>query len=163
MKTAITLVVAVADNDVIGRDNAMPWHLPADLAHFKMLTWGKPIVMGRRTFDAIGKPLPGRRNIVVTRDAAWRRDGVEVAHSLADALALVGDVAEVMVIGGAQIYEAALPQATRVYLTRVHADIPGDTHFPPLDARLWREAARGAHPADARNAHALSFITYERV
>jgi dihydrofolate reductase len=158
----ITLIVAAAGG-VIGRDNAMPWHLPADLAHFKLHTWGKPIVMGRKTFEAIGKPLPGRRNVVVTRDAGWSAAGVTVAHSFDEALAACGDAPEVMVIGGAQLYAAALPRADRIHYTEVHAEIDGDTRFPELDRQRWREVARHEHPADARNAHALSFLTLERV
>lgn len=158
----ISLIVAAAADGVIGRDNAMPWHLPADLAHFKLLTWGKPIVMGRKTFEAIGKPLPGRLNIVVTRDPAWRADGVSVAHSLDAALAAVGTAPEVMVIGGAQLYEAALPRAARLHYTEVHAALDGDTRFPAFDRARWREVARSERAADARNPYALSFITYQR-
>lgn len=162
MARVVTLVVAAADNGVIGRDNRMPWHLPADLAHFKLLTWGKPIVMGRKTFDAIGRPLPGRTNIVVTRDRSWGRPGVLVAHSLDAAFAAAGDAPEVMVIGGAQLYAECLPLADRVQLTCVHANPEGDTRFPPLDASAWREVARHEHPSDARNPHPLTFLTYER-
>lgn len=158
----VTLVVAATEDGVIGRDNAMPWHLPADLARFKQLTWGKPIVMGRRTFESIGRALPGRRNVVVTRDPAWRAEGVHAADSLDAALAACGDAAEVMVIGGAQLYAAALPRAGRVELTRIHARIDGDTRFPALDPAEWREVARIERAADARNAHALSFISLER-
>lgn len=162
MRRTITLVVAAADNGVIGRDDKMPWHLPADLSHFKLLTWGKPILMGRKTFESIGKPLPGRTNIVVTRDAAWARPGVVVAHTLDAAFAAAGAAAEVMVIGGAQVYAECLPLASRVELTRVHGDIAGDTHFPPLDPKQWREVARHEHAADARNEYALTFLSYER-
>lgn len=161
MTPTVTLIVAAAAG-VIGRDNAMPWHLPADLAHFKLLTWGKPIVMGRKTFEAIGKPLPGRRNIVVTRDPGWSAAGVTVAHSLDAAIAACGAVPEVMVIGGAQLYAAALPRATRIHYTEIHAVIDGDTMFPELDRGGWREVARQEHAADARNAHAMSFLTLER-
>jgi len=162
MKPVVTLVVAVADNGVIGRDNKMPWHLPADLAHFKLLTWGKPIVMGRKTFESIGKPLPGRSNIVVTRDAAWSHPGVLVAHSLEAAFAAAGAAPEVMVIGGAQLYADCLPRAARIEFTQVHGQPAGDTHFAPLDLKQWREVARHEHAADARNEFALTFITYER-
>lgn len=163
MTPVITLVVAATDAGVIGRDNAMPWHLPADLAHFKHLTWAKPIVMGRRTYQSIGRALPGRLNVVVTRDPAWHAAGVTVAHSFEAALVAAGDAPEVMVIGGAQLYAAALPRATRIQLTRIHADIPGDTLFPAPDPAQWREVARVARAADARNAHALSFLTLERI
>ena len=162
MTPSITLVVAVADNGVIGRDNKMPWHLPADLAHFKLLTWGKPIVMGRRTYESIGRPLPGRTNVVVTRGPAWSRPGVVVAHSLEAAFAAAKAAPEVMVIGGAQLYAESLPRATRIEYTRVHGTPEGDTRFAPLDLSRWREVARHEHPADARNAYALSFISYVR-
>ena len=162
MTPAITLVVAAADNGVIGHEGRMPWHLPADLAHFKLLTWGKPIVMGRKTFDSIGKPLPGRTNIVVTRDAAWSHAGVVVAHSLEAAVAAAKGATEVMVIGGAQLYAESLPRAARIEFTQVHGAPDGDTHWPPLDLKRWREVARHEHAADARNAHALTFISYVR-
>lgn len=158
----ITVVVAATEAGVIGRDNAMPWHLPADLAHFKLLTWGKPIVMGRKTFESIGRALPGRLNLVVTRDPEWRAAGVTAAGSLDEALAAAGAAPEVMVIGGAQLYAAALPRATRIHLTRVHAALDGDTYFPALDAGAWREVARSERAADARNPHALTFLAYER-
>lgn len=158
----ITLVVAATDAGVIGRDNAMPWHLPADLAHFKQLTMGKPIVMGRRTFESIGRPLPGRLNVVVTRDQGWHAAGVTVAHSFEAALAACSAVPEVMIIGGAQLYAAALPRAQRIHFTQIHADIPGDTRFTALDPAQWREVARVERAPDARNAHALSFLTLER-
>jgi dihydrofolate reductase len=162
LKRAVVLVVAAAAEGVIGRDGKMPWHLPADLAHFKLLTWGKPILMGRKTFESIGKPLPGRTNIVITRDQAWAHAGVTVAHSVDAAFAAAGAAPEVMVIGGAQVYAECLPRATRVEFTQVHGAIEGDTRFPPLDPKQWREVARHEHAADARNAYALSFISYER-
>ena len=166
-RPAISFVVARADNGVIGRDNALPWHLPADLRHFKRLTVGKPVVMGRRTFESIGKPLPGRHNIVLTRDPDWRAEGVTVVANLAEAIAAAGldpktRAGEVMIVGGAAVYAEALPVATRVYLTEVH-DVPdGDTRLPPFDPARWRETARELHPAeDGRPAY--SFVTLERV
>lgn len=162
MSPLITLVLAVADNGVIGRDNALPWHLPADLAHFKQLTLGKPIVMGRRTFASIGRPLPGRHNVVVTRDRAFAVDGVTVVHGFEEALAACGAVAEVMIIGGAAVFAAALPRAGRIHLTRVHASVAGDVHFPPLDPLVWHEVASQARQADAKNAYAMTFVTLER-
>lgn len=159
----IVLVAAVADNGIIGRDGAMPWHLPADLAHFKRITLGHPIVMGRRTFEAIGRPLPGRRNIVVTRNPGFSAPGVDTAAGLDEALALAGDVPQVMVIGGAELYRAALPLADRIHLTRVHARPEGDTRFPELDTSQWREVARKTHPTDSDNPFALSFIEMQRV
>ncbi|MFC3712064.1 dihydrofolate reductase [Sphingoaurantiacus capsulatus] len=167
MRPVISFVVARADNGVIGRDNALPWHLPADLKHFKRLTVGKPVVMGRKTFDSIGKPLPGRHNIVLTRDAEWRAEGVTVVSNLAEAVAAAGldpksRAEEVMIIGGAAVYAEALPLATRVYLTEVHEAPEGDTLLPAFDAARWREVAREDHPAeDGKPAH--SFVTLERV
>lgn len=159
--TRLSLVVAVAENGVIGHEGALPWRLPADLAHFKRLTLGKPVIMGRKTFESIGRPLDGRRNIVVTRRADWRATGVETAGSFDAALALVAGQAEAMVIGGADIYRLALPRARRIHLTRIHAEPEGDTHFPPLDLRAWQETAREDHPAEG-DRPAFSFITLER-
>jgi dihydrofolate reductase len=159
----ITLIVAVADNGVIGRDNALPWHLPDDLKRFKRLTLGKPVVMGRRTFDSIGKPLPGRQNIVVTRDTNYRREGVTVVHAADAALRAAGAAPEVMVIGGAELFRALLPRAGRVHLTRVHGSIDGDVMWPALDDREWRVVEREAHPADERHAFAMTFEVLERV
>ena len=153
--TTLTLVVARADNGVIGRDGQLPWHLPEDLKRFRRLTLGKPVVMGRRTYDSIGKPLPGRRNIVLTRQLGWRADGVETAVTLDDALALAADTPEVAIIGGATVYAEALPRADRIELTEVHAAPAGDTFFPPLDPARWREIAR---EADAQ----MSFVTLVR-
>lgn len=159
----IVLVAAVAENGIIGRNGTMPWHLPADLAHFKRLTLGHPIVMGRRTFEAVGRPLPGRRNIVVTRNPDFAASGVETAASLEQALALAGDAPQVMVIGGGELYRAALPLARRIHLTRVHARPDGDTRFPELDTSEWRETERRTRPTDADNSYALSFIELQRV
>lgn len=166
-RPAISFVVARADNGVIGRDNALPWHLPADLKHFKRLTVGKPVVMGRKTFDSIGKPLPGRHNIVLTRDPAWRAEGVTVVANLAEAIAAAGldpktRAEEVMIIGGAAVYAEALPVATRVHLTEVHDTPAGDTTLPPFDPARWRETAREEHPAE-EGRPAYSFVTLERV
>ncbi len=159
----IVLLVAVADNGVIGRDGSMPWHLPADLAHFKRVTWGHPILMGRRTFAAIGRALPGRRNIVLTRNPEFRALGIETAASLDEALSLAGDVPQIMVIGGAELYRAALPLARRIYLTRVHARPEGDTFFPDLVTVQWRRIECKIRPTDKAHPYALSFIELERV
>lgn len=158
----LSLVVAAGENNEIGRRGRMPWHLPADLKHFKALTLGKPVIMGHRTFEAIGKPLPQRRNIVVTRDRAWRATGCEVAHSLPEALVIAAGEPEIMVIGGGQLYRQALPRAQRIYLTRVHGTFDADTFFPVLDMSQWRETAREAHPADECNSYACSFLVLER-
>ena len=162
---SVTLVVAVADNGVIGRDGGLPWHLPDDLAHFKRVTLGKPILMGRRTFESIGRALPGRRNLVLARaeTPAMRAAGVEWVPDLATALARCGAEHELCVIGGAAVYAAALPLADRIELTRVHATPEGDVRFPALDAGRWRELGCHGHPADARHAHAFSFTTLQRI
>jgi dihydrofolate reductase len=159
-RPAITLVVAMARNGVIGRDGALPWRLPDDLRRFKALTMGKPILMGRRTWESIGRPLPGRSNLVMTRDPSFRAEGAIVVHSLDEALALAQD--ELMVIGGAEIYALAIPHADRVHLTAVAADVEGDARLPAFDAGAWRETAREHHPADERHACAMDFITLER-
>lgn len=162
MTPIVTLVVAAAEGGVIGRDNRMPWHLPADLARFKQVTMGKPIVMGRRTFASIGRALPGRRNVVVTRDRTFRAEGVTVAHSLDEALAACGGAPEVMVIGGGEVYREALPLARRIHFTRIEAVLDGDTRFPDLAPGAWVEVGRETRPADERNAYALTFLTLER-
>ena len=158
----VSLIVAVADSGVIGRDNALPWHLPDDLRHFKRVTMGKPIVMGRKTFESIGKPLPGRLNVVVTRDTNYQRGGVTVAHSVDAALAAAGGVPEIMVIGGADLFRLFLPRARRVHLTRVHGDIDGDVRWEPLDETRWQRVCAEPHPADERHSHAMTFEMWEK-
>jgi dihydrofolate reductase len=158
----VTLVAAVAQNGVIGARNRLPWHLPADLKHFKAVTMGRPIVMGRLTWESIGRPLPGRRNLVVTRRPTLAVAGVDVVASLSEAMLRVADAPELMVIGGAQIFEQALPLATRILLTRIHADFDGDTFFPVLDPQAWREIEIEEHAPDEKNAWAYSFVTLER-
>ncbi len=158
----VSLLAAVAENGVIGQGNRLPWHLPDDLKRFKSLTMGKPMLMGRRTFDSIGKALPGRTSLVLTRSREWSHPGALGVHSLAEALALARDPAELIVVGGAEVYRETLPRARRIYLTRVHARVPGDTFFPELDVREWRETMREEHPADARHAYPMSFCVLER-
>jgi dihydrofolate reductase len=158
----LSLIVAAGEHNEIGKDGKMPWYLPADLKHFKALTLGKPVIMGRRTFEAIGKPLPQRRNVVVSRSRGFRAPGCETAGSLPDALVLAAGVPEIIVIGGGEIYREALPRAQRIYLTRVHAHFEADTFFPALDPTAWRETARDDHAADERNAFAYSFLTLVR-
>ena len=157
----ITLIVAVSDNGVIGRDNALPWHLPDDLKRFKQLTLGKPIVMGRKTYESIGRPLPGRQNIVVTRDANYRREGVTVVHSVDDALRAAADAPEVMVIGGADLFRLFLPRASRIHLTRVHAQVMGNVFWPEL-GDAWDVVSREPHAADERHAWPMSFEVWEK-
>jgi dihydrofolate reductase len=158
----ISLVVAMTRQHVIGRANGLPWRLPEDLKHFKAVTLGKPILMGRRTFDSIGKPLPGRTNLVLTRDTGWKTDGVTVVHSVDEALSRVGDVEEVAGIGGAEVFRLLLPLATRIHLTWVEADVAGDTWFPPLELSQWRETHSRRVQADERNAFDMTFVTLER-
>ena len=158
----LSAVVAASDNDVIGRGNALPWHLPADLAHFKRITLGKPVLMGRRTFEAIGRPLPGRRNLVLSR-GDFSADGVETVASLDEAIARVAGAPELAIIGGGTLYEQSLPRLDVMHLTRVHCTIEGDTFLPRLDPGQWREVAREFRPADERNSHAMSFIELERI
>jgi dihydrofolate reductase len=154
----ITLHLARADNGVIGRDGALPWHLPADMKRFKAATMGKPMIMGRKTFESFPAPLPGRRHIVLTRDPAWRADGAEVAHSPAAALALAG-AGDVAVIGGAEVYALLLAQADRIELTEVHAAPQGDVVMRAFTG--WREVTREDHAADG-DRPAYSFVTLER-
>ncbi|SEN79565.1 dihydrofolate reductase [Sphingomonas gellani] len=156
----IVFHLARADNGVIGRDGALPWHLPADLKQFKVATMGRPMVMGRKTFDSFPAPLPGRRHIVLTRDRDWRAAGAEVAHSPEEALVLAGeDRGEVAVIGGAEIFRLFLDRADRIELTEVHAAIDGDATVPPFEG--WREIAREDHPAEGERP-AYSFVTLVR-
>lgn len=160
----ISLVVAMDENGLIGADGGLPWRLPADLKHFKHRTMGKPILMGRRTFASIGKPLPGRTNLVLTRDPAFAAQGAHRVTDLDDALerARSEDADELAVIGGAQVYALALPRADRLVVTRVHGAFAGDTHFPSIDWQNWREIAREDYPADERHAYDFSFIDLAR-
>ncbi len=158
----ISLLVAATENGVIGRDQGMPWHLPDDLKHFKALTLAKPVLMGRKTFESIGRPLPGRTNLVLTRDPNWSVPGALGVADLDAALHAAGGAPELIIAGGAQVYALALARATRIYLTRIHAVIDGDTRLPEINLTLWHETARELHPADARHAFAMSFITLER-
>ena len=146
MNQEIVFVVARADNGIIGKDGALPWHIPADLRHFKQLTLGTPMIMGRTTFESFPRPLPGRRHIVLTRDPTWRRDGAEPAATARDALALAGP-GRVSVIGGAQIYALFLDRADAIELTQIHMAAAGDTSMPGFDPDMWREVSRQDHPA----------------
>ncbi|AVG16019.1 diacylglycerol kinase [Chromobacterium vaccinii] len=159
-KPMLTLVAAMAANRTIGVDNQLPWRLPEDLKHFKATTLGKPVIMGRKTWDSIGRPLPGRRNIVVTRQADWRADGAEAAHSLEEALALAGAVEEACLIGGADLYRQALALADRLCLTEIARDYDGDAHFPVFDPDDWREASREA--AVSADGLPYAFVEYRR-
>jgi dihydrofolate reductase len=164
----LCIIVATAENGVIGKDGKMPWHLPSELKYFRARTIGKPVVMGRKTFLAIGKPLPGRDNIVVTRDPGYAAPGIFVAHALADAIAIARTKAaasgatEIMVIGGAEIYAQALPLAQRVYLTRIACSPDGDAHFPSLPLSEWRLMGESTIPPSAAGEVAATACIYER-
>lgn len=158
----VSLIVAMDRDGVIGRDNELPWRLPDDLKRFKALTLGKPLLMGRKTFESIGKPLPGRLNIVLTRSADWRHEGVVTVHSMDEALQRAGDASELVVIGGEEIFRLALPLARRIYMTDVQASIEGDARFPAFDRAAWREVERTVRAPDERHAYGMIFSTLER-
>jgi dihydrofolate reductase len=164
----IALIAAVAENGVVGRDNQLPWQLPGDLPYFRRITMGKPVVMGRKTWDSIGRPLPGRTNIVISRQQGLELEGARVVDTMEEALALAEAVAEIdgvtelMVIGGAEIYALALPLAQRLYLTEIHAPVTGDARFPDWDRSEWRESSRDRHVAGDSNPYDYSFVVYER-
>ena len=162
MTVRISLIVAASANDVIGADGTLPWHLPDDFRWFRAQTLGKPVAMGRKTFESLGRPLPGRRNIVITRRDSYRACGAEVVDSPAAAVMAAGNAAELMVIGGGEIYQAFLPRASRIYLTRVDAIVDGDTRFPAPDPAAWRLVSAEPHPADERHACSFEFRVYDR-
>ncbi|MEH6627485.1 MAG: dihydrofolate reductase [Motiliproteus sp.] len=165
----LALIVAQSENRVIGRNNKLPWHLPEDLKYFKSVTMGKAIIMGRKTYDSIGRPLPGRTNIVVTRDTEYFVEGVEVVHSLeaamdkAEALSLINGNDEALIIGGSELYRQALSKADRLYLTQVHHQITGDACFPELDLSEWHQVGREDFTADGCNPYDYSFLVLDRL
>ncbi|PHS71573.1 MAG: type 3 dihydrofolate reductase [Methylophaga sp.] len=161
MKLAI--IVATDQQGLIGKDNDLPWKLSADLQYFKRVTMGKPLIMGRNTHESIGRALPGRHNIIVTKNADYLAEGCTVVNSIKQALQLCRDVDEVMVMGGASLYKQLLPEADKLYLTLVHAKLEGDTWFPDWDLSAWNEIGREDHSADEKNDHPYSFIEYERI
>ena len=164
----LAIIVAMANNRAIGKDNKLLWHLPEDLKYFKRITMGKPMIMGRKTFESIGRPLPGRLNIVVTRQAEWNYDGVKVVSSIDDAMrvaeaqAFIDGTDEVMMIGGAELYKATLPVADKIYLTRVDANIEGDAFFPELSDDDWQEVSRESFSASGSNPYDYAFCVLER-
>jgi dihydrofolate reductase len=158
----VSLIVAMAQNGVIGRGNALPWRLPQDMKRFRAFTLGKPVLMGRRTYESIGRPLQHRTNLVLTRDRHWRAHGVVPVHSLEHALTQAGRADELVTIGGAAVYRLVLPVARRIYLTHVHADVPGDTFFPDFDATQWADVECTTHPADEHHAYPVTFVTLAR-
>ncbi|MEM7619013.1 MAG: dihydrofolate reductase [Pseudomonadota bacterium] len=162
------IVVAMTENRIIGSNNAMPWRQSSDLKHFKMLTYGKPIIMGRKTFQTIGKPLEGRNNIVITRNPDFHVEGVRIAFDLHNAkswayeYAKESNVEEAMIIGGAEIYQLFLPEVSRIYLTEIHTQLEGDTKFPELDMSQWEEVKRVRHQAGPKDDYDFSFIVLDR-
>jgi dihydrofolate reductase len=158
--STLSLIAAMANQRVIGRDNTLPWRLPEDLQHFKRTTLGKPVIMGRKTWESLGRPLPGRRNIVVSRNPDYLPVGGELVSSLEAAMAATADVEEAFVIGGADLYRQALPLAQRIYLTEIAGDYAGDAHFPEFAAADWREVSREAHTSSDGIAYA--FVLYQR-
>ncbi|RYY63006.1 MAG: dihydrofolate reductase [Chitinophagaceae bacterium] len=161
----LSMVVAAANNNVIGKDNQLVWNLPNDMKFFKNITWGMPVLMGRKTFEALGKPLKGRKNFVLTRNRDWQADGVVTVGSLGDAELLVKemDVKELMIIGGAEIYKMLLGDTNRIYITRVNAEPEGDAFFPDIDPAVWKLTSRDDFPADAKHAYSYSFQVWERI
>ena len=161
--TQLSLIVATAENRIIGKENKMPWHLPADLAYFKKITLGKPIIMGRKTFESIGRPLPGRQNIVISRNGDYSAEGIDVVSSVEQALQLAATADEIMVIGGGAIYAHCMPAATRLYVTHIKADIDGDTQFPAFDTdKTWLKTTSELRSADEKNGYDLDFCVYQR-
>ena len=159
----LNIIVAMSTNRVIGRDGGLPWSLPADLTHFREVTMGHPIIMGRRTYESVGRALPGRLNIVVSRQPSYAAAGGLVVASLDKAFIAAGDVEEIMIIGGAALYAETLVTASRIYLTEVHVELNGDTVFPALEPSHWKESSRELHLADARNEFDHSFVVLDRV
>lgn len=157
----ISMIAAMANNRVIGKDNQMPWHLPADFAWFKRSTMGKPVVMGRKTYDSIGRPLPGRLNVVISRDESLEIEGVTTVTSIDQALELVSDVDEVMIIGGGSIYESCLSKANKLYLTHIDLEVDGDTQFPRW-GQDWKQSFSETYQADEKNKHNMEFVILER-
>jgi len=154
----LSIIAAMDRKRLIGRENQLPWHLPADLQHFKKITMGKPIIMGRKTWESLGRPLPGRTNIVITRNQGYKAEGATVVHSLDAALLAAGDAEEAMIIGGANLYKQALPDADRLYLTKVDGEFEGDAWFPELDMSMWDPVQTEAHGPDEKNRHAYQFM-----
>lgn len=158
----VSIVVATDLDGIIGRENRLPWHLPADLQRFKAVTMGKPMIMGRKTWESIGRSLPGRRSIVLTQQPGLQAAGAEIAHTPDEALALAAPAEEVMVIGGAEVYRLFLPRAVRLYWTEVQAHVGGDARFPAFDRAEWHEVTAVDHAPDAKNAHGMRFHVLER-
>jgi dihydrofolate reductase len=160
----ISFIVAASENNVIGKDNKLPWRLPTDMKYFKNVTWGMPVIMGRKSFEALGEPLKGRTNIVVTRNKNWQANGVQTAQTIDQAIILASqtDAKEIFIIGGGEIFQAALPSADRIYLTRVHENFEGDAFFPEIKKEEWQLASNRDCEQDEKNPYAVSFQVWER-
>jgi len=160
----LSLVVAASTNNAIGKDNQLLWNLPNDMKYFKNVTWGMPVIMGRKTFDSLGKALTGRKNIVITRQQGWKADNVIVVKSFDDAIfvAKETDANEIMIIGGGEIFKIAFEKAKRIYITRVKAELEGDTYFPAIDPKIWHLVSQKDHEADEKHAYAYSFQVWEK-
>jgi dihydrofolate reductase len=159
----ISAVVAMSENHVIGVQNKLPWHMPADLQHFKTITINKPVMMGRKTYESIGRPLPNRLNVIISRDPSFKADGCSVYHSVDDAMSAIKNNEEIFIIGGAILFSEMLPRIKRIYLTVIHEHVEGDAFFPELNKKEWKEVESVKHHADERNPHDYSFITLDRV
>lgn len=161
----VSAIFAVSENNVIGKGNDLPWRMPADLKYFKKTTLGHPVIMGRKSFESIGRPLPGRHNIVLTRDPEYTAEGISVVHTLSEALesAAKEDAEEVFVIGGGQIYEKAFAFCDRLYITRIHSEVEGDVFLPELDFSDWNLISEENHKSDGKNIHDYTFCIYERI
>jgi dihydrofolate reductase len=162
MKPCLSIICAMDENRLIGCDNALPWHMPADFAWFRKNTLGKTVVMGRKTYESIGKPLPDRRNIIITRDSNYQMDGCEICASIDEALAVTENEEEIMLIGGASLYQQTISQADKLYITEIHSIFEGDAWFPAIETSLWNESWRKSHAADEKNPHSFSFVIYEK-
>ena len=160
-KPIISLVAAMAKNRIIGKNNGMPWHLPADLKHFKAVTLGKPIIMGRKTYESIGRPLPGRKNIVISRNSDYKLEGCDTVTSFEAAMALVADIEEVMIVGGGFLYSQVLPLANKLYLTFIDLKVDGDTQFPEFEQLALTEIKRESFQSDEKNPHNYEFVDYQ--
>ncbi len=162
MTTSLSIICGMDENRLIGSNNALPWRLPADMVYFKKTTMSKPILMGRKTYESIGKPLPGRRNIIISRDSSYQAEGCDIASSIEAAIDLVDDQPEAMLIGGASLYEQTMTVADALYITEIHHQFSGDAWFPAIDAENWKEVWREEHPADERNKFRYAFVKYLR-
>ena len=162
MATSLSIICGMDENRLIGDNNTLPWHMPADFAFFKKTTMGKPVLMGRKTYESIGKPLPGRRNIIISRDPTFTAEGCDVTDSIQAAVDLVKDQPEAMLLGGASLYQQTLEWAETLYITEIHHQFKGDAWFPPINLEIWKETSREEHAADEKNKYSYAFVKYLR-